>query len=183
MILYIFSFLELFGFIIYATPVVLGAYSLACYLSKGGWSEVITLSFCISFLEVIAIFAILGFSGLLNAPCGFVLNFIVEGLLYYVFQKKTKLSAPSIPLLNLEERILVIIFFTGMLFRLYATSIHSGTDTYLYHLFYPATWITDGYISKITIIGLTRLCRHEIFAQTARQRICTAAKNEAVLFA
>ena len=28
-----------------------------------------------------------------------------------------------------------------------------------------------------------RLCRHEIFAQTARQRICTAAKNEAVLFA
>ncbi|OGV51008.1 MAG: hypothetical protein A2017_14130 [Lentisphaerae bacterium GWF2_44_16] len=60
---------------------------------------------------------------------------------------------------NLSERILLIIFFVGMARYLYGTTIQSGTDTYLYHFFYPATWIADGRISRVPLLGLP----HEYF--------------------
>lgn len=117
--------------------------------------ETITLSFCIAFLEMIAILALLGFSGFLNAPCGFIMNYLVGGALFYLFQRKAKFKLPSLPSFSLSEKILIMIFITGIWRSIYAASIHSGTDTYLYHLFYPATWITDGHISKVTIMSLT----------------------------
>ena len=157
--LYIYSILELFGFLIYSSPVILGAYSLARYLSKGGRFEIITLTFCISFLEVIAIFGILGIFGGLNLPMTFVSNFVIGGALCCFFGSSVKSSLPPVRPFNLSERILLIIFFVGMARYLYGTTIQSGTDTYLYHFFYPATWIADGRISRVPLLGLP----HEYF--------------------
>ncbi|MFA7185208.1 MAG: hypothetical protein WC082_09960, partial [Victivallales bacterium] len=53
------------------------------------------------------------------------------------------------------ERLIFALLLAVLLMCFYRAAVmHSGTDTYLYHLYYPAMWLTEGRIFPVSIAGL-----------------------------
>jgi hypothetical protein len=130
----------------------IGAYYFARYLNRGGYSELFLLAFSIFFIEAIISFGIPGISGRLDyITCGTVNSLIGASLCFFKNHAKPVKSKP----LNSSERLFAAMFIAVFLLRFYwASMMHSGTDTYLYHFYYPAMWITEGRIFPVSLAGL-----------------------------
>jgi len=130
----------------------MGAYYFARYLNRGGYSELFLLAFSIFFIEAIVSFGIPGISGHLNyMTCGIMNSLIGASLCFFKNHTRAIKSKPF----TSTERLFAALIIAAFLLRFYwASMMHSGTDTYLYHFYYPAMWITEGRIFPISLAGL-----------------------------
>jgi hypothetical protein len=130
----------------------MGAYYFARYLNRGGYSELFLLAFSIFFIEAIVSFGIPGISGHLNyITCGIMNSLIGASLCFFKNHAKPVKSKPF----SSTERLFIALIIASFLLRFYwAAMMHSGTDTYLYHFYYPAMWLTEGRIFPVSLAGL-----------------------------
>jgi len=113
------------------------------------------------------IFSFMGMIGLLSPVwCGIAGG--VTGLVFYYFPVKKSethndLASNGGPLSGIEltwiERFLLIYVLFLILYCAYKSTFLLGTDTYLYHLYYPAVWLEHGRIHAVSLAGLP----HEYF--------------------
>ncbi len=136
----------------------LGAFYLARFLNRGGRAELFLLMILIYFFEALVAFGLPGLFGQLNyVVCG-VANAVIGGALCF-FKRFEKKLPPAVPLLA-GEKLLAASAVAILLLRFYwASFMHSGTDAFLYHLYYPAMWLTEGKIYPVSLAGLP----HEYF--------------------
>lgn len=129
----------------------MGAYYFARYLNRGGYSELFLLIFSIFFIEAIVSYGIPGISGHLNyIVCGIMNSVIGASLCFFKKLAKPIKSKPF----NFTERLLTTLIIASFLLRFYwASTMHSGTDTYFYHFYYPAMWLTEGRIFPVSMAG------------------------------
>ena len=136
---------------------LVGAYYFARFLNRGGYSELILLTLLTYFAEVIFAYGVPGVLGYLNyMGCGITGAVIGVSLCFFGKYAKPVKSASF----SFTERLFAALFITALLLRFYwASMMHSGTDTYLYHLYYPAMWLAEGRIFPVSIAGMA----HEYF--------------------
>jgi hypothetical protein len=129
----------------------MGAYYFARYLNRGGYSELFLLAFSIYLIEAIISFGIPGISGHLNyITCGIMNSLIGASLCLFKNRAKPVKSKPFTP----TERLFTALLLVSFLLRFYwAAMMHSGTDTYFYHFYFPAMWLTEGKIFPVSIFG------------------------------
>ena len=141
----------IFAFAIINFLPAMGAYYFARYLNRGSYSELFLLSFAIYFIEVIISYGIPGISGHLNyITCGVISSLIGASLCLFKNLKKPIKSKPF----NFSERLLTTLIIAAFLLRSYwASTMHGGTDTYFYHFYYPAMWLTEGRIFPVSMAG------------------------------
>lgn len=154
------DYLFFFYFLLYCTPLVAGSYCLAGRIcSRKGYEK---FAFTM-FLVLVAggmIFGICGLLKILALQSVFIGNLLV-GFLFLFLSKRLpeKSSLPeteeevSIPL---TERLFAGFLAFWAVSRLYPiiSMPPFGTDSYMYHLYYPAEWIRIGSLERISIIGL-----------------------------
>ncbi|MDD5599403.1 MAG: hypothetical protein PHV82_15760 [Victivallaceae bacterium] len=144
--------LLLFAFALMNLLPAMGAYYFARYLNRGGYSELFLLAFSIFFIEVIISCGIPGISGHLNyIGCG--ITSMLIGAFLCLFKSHAK-PVKSKPFTSAERLFAALIIAVLLLRFCWAAIMHSGTDTYLYHFYYPAMWITEGRIFPVSIAGL-----------------------------
>lgn len=129
----------------------MGAYYLARYLNRGGYAELFLLALAIFFIETIIAFGIPGISGHLNyIACGITNSLIGAALCLFKKHGRPVNAKPFTP----AERLFIALLLAGFLLRFYwAAMLHSGTDTYFYHFYFPAMWLTEGRIFPVSIFG------------------------------
>jgi hypothetical protein len=155
---YFYQISFIIGFVLMNFMPAVGAFYMAQQLNRGGRAELFLLTFLIFFFEVIVIFGIAGMVGLLNAMTCLIGGVILGGVLCFMGRKKKKI--PEAVPLRLEERILAALAVGLWLIRVFWSSrLHSGTDTFLYHFYYPTMWLLEERIYSVTIAGLP----HEYF--------------------
>ncbi len=147
----------IFAFLLMNLLPAVGAYYFARYLNRGGYSELFLLTFSIFFIEAIVSFGIPGTLGHLNyLTCGIMNSVIGASLCFFRNHKNPVKSKPF----TSTERLFTALIVATFLIRFYWVSMmHSGTDTYLYHFYYPTMWLTEGRIFPISLAGLP----HEYF--------------------
>jgi hypothetical protein len=129
----------------------MGAYYFARYLNRGGYSELFLLTFSIFFIEAIISYGIPGISGHLNyIVCGIMSSVIGASLCFFRNHAKPVKSKPF----TSTERLFTALIIAAFLIRFYwASTLHGGTDTYFYHFYYPAMWLTEGRIFPVSMAG------------------------------
>ena len=140
----------------------LGAFFLARRFSGDSAPWRIALTLFLYFVQCAAAFSIPGAMGCLIPSKG--LAFAAgSGLLFSAIarflpgKRKNEEADGVLPVENpcRTERFLVFVVILVFLESACRTSILPGTDTYLYHLYYPAMWLLHGKIFPVSITGLS----------------------------
>ena len=118
-------------------------------------------TFFLIFLQWIILFALIGLTGALSwYTC--TVGGVVFALILYCVGRKIPVSIQSETTfstnLMLTKYLFIFIFGLCLLYLMKCT-ILPGTDTYLYHLYYPAMWLHTGKIHAVSMAGLP----HEYF--------------------
>lgn len=156
------DYLFFFYFLLYCAFPVTGAF----FLAKKVCSENIFERF--AFMMFLALtagglnFGLCGVMKIISLQSIFAGN-VILGFLFLFLAKKLpekkeekSLAAPPVVSIPLSLRLLTGFLLFWAVGRLYPViSMHPfGTDSYMYHLYYPAEWIRSGEITRISIIGL-----------------------------
>ena len=147
---------------------IFGAYSLAKTIAKGKpFSLQISLSILLYLLQCEFAFGIMGIFGLLTQEyCGITIG-ITGFSLYFLAAKFDKKQPEEMPDSNISllqntrwiDRFLIYFCILIILNYIYLSTILSGTDTFLYHLYFPAQWLHHNKIFAVSLAGLP----HEYF--------------------
>lgn len=126
-------------------------------LTKTLWERGAFLSFA-SLAVSGGVFGILGVFGVLSITTLLAASFLAGGVLYYAGKKLLRGVEPNSFSREgtLTEKVLTGVL-AGFLFSRLLPVLFSppfGTDSYMYHLYYPAAWIQEGVISRHSLIGL-----------------------------
>ncbi len=158
-VMLLFFFGYVFVFLLLNAFPACGAFFAASAVAKGGRTEVFALTLLIWLLEALSAFGLLAFCGFLDTVSFFVLFSAFGGILACVSGKKRKPLPESAPF-TVPERfaICLLLFFLLQVFISTAVA-HGGTDSFLYHLYYPSMWITQERFTPVTLPGLP----HEYF--------------------
>lgn len=147
-------FFSLLFFVFFFAPPALGAYFAARRLCRGGIFELATIGGAVLLLEGLLIFGVLGALGFLAAFPVFLANLAVGGALCFCCQRPAGPATPPPPWRFAERVLLAALTVGALLAGVLVGCVHSGTDTFLYHLYFPAVWIADGRISAVALIGM-----------------------------
>ena len=149
-------------FILYILPLAAGSFSLAKKICRDDFYERFAFASLLTLLSGGLIFALAAIAGGISSNIVFTGN-LLTGLLFVFAAKKLPAKQDLLPAGPEEKRSFTVLEtalagFLGLwaVSRLYPVISMPpfGTDSYMYHLYYPAEWIRTGTFSRITIIGL-----------------------------
>ena len=149
-------------FIVYILPLAAGSFSLAKKICREDFYERFAFASLLTLLCGGLIFALAALAGWISSNVVFMGNLFV-GLLFIYAAKKLPAKQDVLLAETSGKRSFTILEtalagFLGLwaVSRLYPVISMPpfGTDSYMYHLYYPAEWIRTGTFSRITIIGL-----------------------------
>lgn len=142
---------------------VTGAFLLAGKLASDSPPLKYALMILLYLIQCAANFSLLGIFGMLNIAGGIIASAISGVICCIIAGKNRPSTAPNIVPPESESyfycTILQKLIWGMLLLLIWKSSMMPGTDTYLYHLYYPAMWITKGKIFAVTLPGLP----HEYF--------------------
>ncbi len=131
----------------------LGAWCCARRLMPEGGTGRYAVMLAIWMLQGIAITGVLGWLGWLDIASGLIAGGITGGALCLA-GGKPRPEAKRIVFLSGPERLLASLLAVNFLLSLYYVTLNQlGTDSHLYHLFYPAVWLRDGAFSAVPLAG------------------------------
>ena len=152
--------IELLYFLLLNIPLAIAAYSLSQKVAGNIFPLKIAMTIFFYLLQGTVIFAVLGMLGKLDLAGGLVgavLSSVIMVLLAY------KLPAiPQQPLICMPDysgRFMNVLLIFMLIILTLKTTVFGGTDSFLYHIFYPAMWLENGRIYSISLTGLP----HEYF--------------------
>lgn len=148
-------------FILYLLPLAAGSFSLAKKICSEDFYERFAFTALLTLLSGGILFGLLGLFGIIS-PNAQVLGNLAAGVLYVYAAKKIPAKEEKISLVCEEKKhsrleiCLAAFLAFWAISRLYPVISMPpfGTDSYMYHLYYPAEWIRTGSLHRITIIGL-----------------------------
>ena len=142
------------SFILYNAVPAVGAWCAASRMNRGGRTGFLAFFLTVWMLEGLASFGIAASFALFDPSVYFLVSLgvgIAVCLLVGLRRKKIpsaeEYGLPVRVLLGLGAALFLLIGFKCAI-------IHSGTDTFLYHLYFPAMWIRMGRLTPIAIHGL-----------------------------
>lgn len=142
------------SFILYNAVPVAGAWCLASRLNRGGRAEFLALFLTVWMLEGLAVFGISAAFALLDLSAYFLVSLgvgasvcLLSGLRKKKFPPAEEYDFSGRAVLGLGAALFLLIGFEGAV-------IHSGTDAFSYHLYFPAMWIRTGHLTPEAIHGL-----------------------------
>lgn len=159
----IWDYLFFIYFLLYCTPLAAGCFLLAKKVCSVNPYERFAFTLFLFLCAGGINFGLWGVLGLLSLQSVFTGNLLFALLLVLLAKKlPEKNSGEMIPdtagakNIPLSQRLLAGFLAFWAVSRLYPVISMPpfGTDSYMYHLYYPAEWIRSGSLSRITIIGL-----------------------------
>ena len=144
----------LFALALVNLPILAGAIPLARRLNRGGRSEFLLLTAALWMFGAVFAFAAAGVTGFLHLP-----GVLAGSLLYGAGCFLAGRSGGKRPLPGWNcgrtagERFLLLTLILLMTVRQWQSSAVLGTDTFLYHFYYPAMWLESGRIAPVPLPG------------------------------
>ena len=158
------DYLFFFYFLLYCAPLVTGAFFLAKKVCSENPFERFAFTMLLTLVTGGVNFGLCGLLKIISVQSIFIANLLM-GFLFLFLTKhisgknndvEISSSAPAVSSIPLSLRLLTGFLILWAVSRLYPVISMPpfGTDSYMYHLYYPAEWIRSGEINRISIIGL-----------------------------
>ncbi len=140
--------------LLYLGPVWAAAVLWAHRFGPRNLFEYLAAVFFLSILLMIALPAGLGLAGILSSESALLASWFTGATAILLEWKRPRLRLPKLLLSGPEIAIAgAALGFLYFLWRSFGYLPGSGTDAHLYHLYYPAVWLTTGSVERISLPG------------------------------